>query len=490
MPRYRWIEPASTNGARELAPFGLVGDILATRGIHDAVEARKILDCDLSIIPDPSTLPDVAIAGSRISGAIREGERIGVFGDYDVDGVTSTALMVRVLRDAGADVRAYLPHRERDGYGLNSGAVEQAAKDGCRLLITVDCGTSDRTQLELAESRGLDTIVIDHHHVPDSELRCTAFVSPKRPDSQHPFADYAAVGVAFQLLRYVFGDVALEQYLPLVALGTVADVVPLTGPNRSIVHHGLQRFAVHAGAGLLALAEVAGINPGDVRCHHFGFLIGPRINAAGRIDDPWAALELLLTDSTTRADELAHKLNDLNRHRQEMLAEYVSEAQIFVESDGVSDNPVLVVSSPDWRVGLVGLIASRLTEYYGRPVFALEQGSPFSRGSARSIDEFNVVSALQECSDMLERFGGHSKAAGLTIETNRIGEFSDRINQIFVEQVGAQPPLPPLKLDAEVAPEVVSLELIGDLGQLEPCGHGNPAPTFLMRDVPLFDVLP
>jgi single-stranded-DNA-specific exonuclease len=486
VPRYRWIEPANANGS-ELASFGLIGDILANRGVQTQADARAILNHDFATIPDPSTLPDIAIAADRIRTAFEHSERIAVFGDYDVDGVTSTAILVQGLRDHGVDVRAYLPHRERDGYGLNRGAVDAAAGDGCSLLITVDCGTSDHTELEHARSLGLDTIVIDHHHVSNVEIPALAFISPKRSDSAHPFSEYAAAGVTYQVLRYLFGDAHVDRYLPLVALGTVADVVSLTGPNRAIVHHGLERFGEFAGPGLRALAEVAGVKPDAIRSQHVGFLLGPRINAAGRIDDPWIALELLLTDSPARAAELARALNDLNRHRQELLDECVTEARIFVESAGQINDPVLVVHSPDWKIGLVGLVASRLTEAYGRPVFALEQGVPYSRGSARSIDEFDVVSALHQCADLLDRFGGHSKAAGLTIETNRISEFTERINQVFVSEVGPQPPLPTLTLDAELHPAYVSLDLIKDLQHLEPCGQGNPSPRFLMRDLSVED---
>ena len=486
MPRYRWIEPAGTCG-NDLAELGLIGEILFTRGVMSRTEATGILNHDFSAIPDPATLPDVDIAADRIRTAISLSQPIGVFGDYDVDGVTSTALLVKGLSDLGGNVRAYLPHRERDGYGLNTSAIDQAVQDGRRLLITVDCGASDRRELEYARERGLETIVIDHHYVADVNIPCAAFVSARRPDSLHPFAEYAAVGVAWQLMRRLAGDDEMVRYLPLVALGTVADVVPLWGPNRAIVHHGLAQFEEHAGHGLLALAEISGVKPGAMRSHHFGFLLGPRINAAGRIDDPQAALELLLTDSPARAEELARRLNDLNRHRQELLDEFVTEARMFVESDGAEDRPVLVVRSPDWRIGLVGLIASRLTEFYGRPVFALEQGAPFSRGSARSIDEFNVVEALHRCSDLLEKFGGHSKAAGLTIETNRLDEFSERINDVFVDEVGTRPPPPSLTLDAELAPEFVSLDQVEELAHLEPCGHGNPPPRFLMRALPVFD---
>ncbi len=486
MPRYRWIEPVKPENA-DLHSLGLIGEILATRGVSSHQEALELLSHDVSGIPSPETLPDIEQATTLIQSVLNNGERIAVYGDYDVDGVTSTALLVQSLRDLGGDARPYLPHRERDGYGLNTGAIDQAVRDGCRLLIAVDCGTSDVAELEHARKAGLESIVVDHHHVWSADIPCGAFVSPRRPDSAHSFSEYAAVGVAWQLMRNLAGDRGSERFLPLVALGTVADVVPLVGPNRAIVQRGIDLFTRYAGPGLYALAEVAGVKPDSLRSHHFGFFLGPRINAAGRIDDPWIALELLLTDSPGRADELAHRLNDLNRERQDLLDEYVTAARIFVESDGSRDNPVLVVHSPEWRIGLVGLIASRLTEAYGRPVFALEQGVPLSRGSARSIDEFNVVSALDRCSDVLEKFGGHSKAAGLTIETNRIGEFTERINQVFQQDVGPEPPLPTLSLDAELRPEFVSLDLIDDLEHLEPCGHGNPAPRFLMRDLEIVD---
>lgn len=482
MPRYRWIEPIGANGG-ELSSFGLIGDILATRGVRNRTEAAGLLNHDFSTIPDPSTLPDIDIAVELIQDAIAGSQPVAVFGDYDVDGITSTALLVRALEDRGADVRAYLPHRERDGYGLNTGAIDRSMRDGCQLLISVDCGTSNRVELAHARAAGLKTIVIDHHHVPEIDIPCDAFVSPRRPDSEHPFADYAAVGVAWQLLRRLTGNEAVERYLPLAALGTVADVVPLTGPNRTIVHHGLHEFQRFAGPGLLALSEVAGVKPDAMRSHHFGFLLGPRINAAGRIDDPWAALELLLTDSSTRAEELARNLNELNRHRQELLSRYVAEAVRYVEDDGKSENPVLVIGDPDWRVGLVGLVASRLSDQFGRPAFVLEQTPSLSRGSARSIDEFDVATALHKCSDLLTRFGGHSKAAGLTLETNNIHAFDERINQLFIDEVGAVPPTPKIALDAEISPDIVSLDLLEMFHQLEPCGHGNPPPRLLMRNV-------
>jgi single-stranded-DNA-specific exonuclease len=488
VPRYRWIEPVPINPADGLTHSGLVGEILSNRGVRTESDQRTMLSCDLDAIPDPATLPDIERAADLINQAITDRSRIGVYGDYDVDGVTSTALMVRGLEALNAEVKPFLPHRERDGYGLNRDSVKQAFDSGCVLLIAVDCGTSDRDELQYARDLGMRTVVIDHHHVPPALPPCDAFVSPRRQDSLHPFADYAAVGVVYQVLRYLSDNEALESLLPLAALGTVADVVPLVGANRAIVHHGLDDFDRFTGPGLWAIAQESGVKLDEVKSQHLAFMIGPRINAAGRIDDPWVALELLLTDHRDRAAELAHRLGRLNRQRQQMLDQYVAEANRYVEDDGKSGNPVVVVADPDWRVGLVGLIASRLCEQMGRPVFALNQTSTYSRGSARSIDEFNVVEALHRCADLLDKFGGHSKAAGLTIETNNIHEFDDRINQIFVDSVGSEPPLPALRLDAELRPESVSLELVDELKDLEPCGHGNPAPRFLMRDVQPFDL--
>jgi single-stranded-DNA-specific exonuclease len=488
VPRYRWIEPTSVNGS-DLASLGIIGSVLATRGVTNRADAERLLSHHPDVIPDPSTLPDIETAAQLIRTEIKAGNMIAVFGDYDVDGVTSTALLVQALRDLGAQTRAYLPHREHDGYGLNIGAIDRASSDGCSLLIAVDCGTSDRAQLEHARELGLKTIVIDHHHVPESSiaLPSDAFVSPIRPDSEHPFTEYCACGVAWQVLRYLNDGSMLDKYLPLVALGTVADVVHLSGPNRAIVQRGLELFDQWAGPGLQALAIAAGVETGEVKSHHFGFLLGPRINAAGRIDDPWAALNLLLTDSADEATSYASALDRLNRQRQQLLDECVAEAQMVVEHDGQASQPVLVVRSPDWRIGLVGLVASRLSDRFNRPVIALEQGAPFSRGSARSIDEFNVVEALHECGDILERFGGHAKAAGLTIETNRVDEFTQRINDVFRRDIGPEPPLPSLTLDAELDPAFVSLDLVSELEVLEPCGHGNPPPRFLIRDMAVFD---
>jgi single-stranded-DNA-specific exonuclease len=487
MPRFRWIEPVRTAAGTDLVQLGLLGEVLVTRGFTTLADATRFLDSDHASLPDPFTLPDVEAAVRRIHQAISRHERVAIFGDYDVDGVSSTALMLIVLGEQGVDVRAYLPHRERDGYGLNATAVRQVHADGCSLLITVDCGTGNDAELQLAASLGLDAIVIDHHHVSSEDLPTTAFVSPRRASSTHPFDNYAAVGVAFQVLRALTDDRGMDRHLPLVALGTVADVVPLVGANRTIVKRGLTRFPDYAGPGLQALALASGLKQERITSHHIGFMLGPRINAAGRIDDPYAALKLLTTDSEREALRLADALSRLNTMRQELLQDSVEEAKRVAEDDGMIDLPVMVVRSPDWRVGLVGLIASRLSDHYRRPVIAIEQGQPYSRGSARSIDEFNVVDALGECADLLKQFGGHSKAAGLTIETNLIADFTERINDVFVERVGEVVPDPALHLDAVIEPDSVSLALVEELAQLEPFGNGNPTPVFMIRGARIAD---
>ncbi|HEU5425099.1 MAG TPA: DHH family phosphoesterase, partial [Nitrolancea sp.] len=379
MPPYRWIEPQPIAQVDELAlDSPLLAAILARRGVRGASEAAAFLTPELGQLGDPYDLPDLDLAVARSRAALRRGTPIAVFGDYDADGVSATAMLVRALSGLGAQVRPYLPHRVRDGYGLNRGAVERIATEGAGLLIAVDCGTGNTSELALAHAHGLATIVLDHHHVVNDELPGTAFVSPHREDARG-FRDFCAAGVTFQFVRALVGDDEAQAYLPLAALATVADVVPLLGANRAIVALGLARFA-QAQPGLLALARQAGMRPEAVSSRDLGFALGPRVNAAGRIDDPALALELLLTEDRSRALELALQLGRLNVERQRQVEGLLREAEEVLPR--AEEQPLIVVSHPGWNVGLVGLAASRLAERYGRPALVLAEENGVSRGSA------------------------------------------------------------------------------------------------------------
>ena len=486
MPRYRWIEPTPLDHAGyELADNLLLSEILARRGLGDPGAVAAYLAPSLDTLIDPLSLPDLALARDLTLRAVERGERIAIFGDYDVDGLTSTALLVRLLRAVGADVVPYIPHRIDDGYGLKLDAVRCIITEGASLLITVDNGTSSAAELAEARRAGLDTIVLDHHAVDSAGdySWASAFVSPMRPDARLAFRGFAAVGVAYQLARVVAGDSAAAGLLPLVALGTVADIVPLISDNRTLVAVGLERFDADAPVGLRALAAESGIDLTRVTSWDCGFVLGPRINAAGRIGNPLIALNLLLTDAEDEARALARELNRINSERQAVADRMLAEAEHELQEHAGELPPVLVLARDDWGAGVVGLVASRLVDRYGRPAVVLARNGAIGRGSARSIDGFNISEALSLCDDMLIEHGGHSKAAGLTVEAARVGELEKRLGALVCETLGPELPAPPLRLDAELSVRELTIETAHVLRRLEPVGHGNPAPIFLLRNV-------
>lgn len=482
MSRYRWFEPAPAQSSIfDLTDFPLLSVILARRGITSPEQAQSFLQPRVNELPDPYGLPDMDLAVERVRSAIRERRPIAVFGDYDVDGLTSTALLTRALRDLGAEVRPYVPNRILDGYGLNLAAVDRIINDGARLLLTADCGTSNARELAAAQRAGIETVVLDHHQVCGVELPGTAFVSPQREDCRYPFRDMAAVGVCYHLVRALTGEETAAAMLPLVALGTVADVVPLVGENRITVHHGLVRFGSDAPVGLQELARQANLDPLDVTSWHCGFILGPRINAAGRMADPLTALDLLLTDDASEASRLAMELGKLNAQRQREMERMIAEAEEKLRQGGRDTGPLLVLADTAWSIGLVGLVAGRLVERYRRPAIVLERGPDVSRGSARSIDGINIAEALSQCHDLLLEHGGHSMAAGLTVETVRLVELEERLVGILDATVGDEIPTPTLQLDAELHPSELILETERLISMLEPTGHGNAAPRFFSR---------
>ncbi|MGA7672104.1 MAG: single-stranded-DNA-specific exonuclease RecJ [Nitrolancea sp.] len=483
MSRFRWVEPplcADEHWNSTDSP--LLSSILANRGLTTAEDVESFLSPSLDQLADPYLLPDMDLAVERIRKAIAAGELVAVFGDYDVDGITSTATLSRALDRLGARSITRLPHRERDGYGLNTAAIDEITKQGASLLIALDCGTSDHTELAHAQQLGLTTIVVDHHHIGESSLPGTAFVSPQRADSRYPFRDLAAVGVTYHLVRALLGDDEASEFLPLVALGTVADVVPLVADNRVLTSIGLRRFAQSGPIGLRSLALSSGLDPSAITSRHCGFVLGPRINAAGRMADPTIALELLLTDDESRADQLAFELGKLNSERQRKVQQMLDVAETKAAANGEAA-PLLVVGGDDWSVGLVGLVAGRLTERFNRPSLAFSMGAEVSRGSARSIEGFNIVEALAACEDILVEHGGHSRAAGLTIQTRNLVELEARLIGLSDRTFGGTPPAPTLEIDAELYGRELSVDTAGLIAQLEPFGQGNPSPRFLVRAV-------
>ncbi|MEZ4521573.1 MAG: single-stranded-DNA-specific exonuclease RecJ [Thermomicrobiales bacterium] len=478
-----WHEPPTLSpDDLAITDWPLLSAILHRRGIRTPADVKRFLYPGELPFGDPMLLPDMHQAVSMIRDALESGETIGVFGDYDVDGISSTAMLTRALRRMGGSVVPRIPHRVNDGYGLNSKAVRAFASDGCRLLITVDCGSSNVAEIDLALSLGMKVIVVDHHRVHHELPREIAFISPKRDVNAYPEAELATAGVAYMLVRALLGDDEAEMYLPYAALATVADVVPLRGENRTIVARGLGLLQRWSLPGYKTLCKIAGIDRREIDAFDIGFVIGPRINAAGRMDSPDLALEWFLADDVESSTPYSQQLDRLNRERQADTKRVTQEAelQIRMHDDG-GGQPALVVDGRDWSPGVIGIVAGRLAERFNRPAIVISRGPQFSTGSARTAGEVDIVEAIRACRDLLERFGGHTAAAGLTIETAKIDRFRQALSNAVLDQLDGELPVRELHLDAEVPHEDLSLATVEKLDVLEPCGHGNDRPLFLVR---------
>ncbi|MEI8315350.1 MAG: single-stranded-DNA-specific exonuclease RecJ [Verrucomicrobiota bacterium] len=465
--------------ARQLDLPAPLAQALVNRGYRDEVAARQFLQPQLRQLADPFDLPDMLPAVERILAAIKKHERIVIYGDYDVDGVTSSALLVNVLRAAGATVENFLPHRLNEGYGLTSaGLARCVAEHRPQLLIAVDCGTSSVAEIAGLNAQGIDVIVLDHHEPPAELPSSVALVNPKRVTGGAPLA---SVGVAFKLAHAILKQdrdlavkIDLRDQLDLVALGTVADLVPLTGENRILVKAGLERLPATKKVGLRALMDVAGVS-GAVKQSHIGFRLGPRLNAAGRLADAMAALELLLTDDTGRAAELAGLLDRHNTDRQQLEEKIVREA--LAQARERAADRVLVLANPDWHPGVIGIVASKMVQQFHRPTVVIGADG---KGSCRSVNGFSMVGALAACAELLVRHGGHEMAAGLSVEPEKIPALRQRLNEL----AGVMPE-PVLRVDAVAQLAELSDLFFDGLEKFEPCGLGNPQPVFALAGVRL-----
>jgi len=482
----------------ELARFShmspITAQLLYNRGITDSEEARLFLQGG-ELEPNPFRMRGISEAVARLRWAIREGERIAVFGDFDVDGVTATALLVRTLRALGARVQPYIPHRVAEGYGLQLEALRSLYQQGVRVLITADCGIRAVSQIERAR-RGLDIIITDHHHVGPQLPPALAVINPRQPDCPYPFKELTGVGVAFQLARALLrvnartplGDpVTLqeEDLLDLVALGTVADIAPLIGENRALVMRGLERLNAPPQTGVQALLRRAGLQPGQVTATAIAYVLAPRLNAAGRIETAALSYQLLTSPSPEEAQPLAEQLEELNRKRQRLTEEMLALAREQVAAEPLP--PLLFATHERFHPGVVGLVASRLVEEFYRPAVVVEIGEETSRGSARSIPdpEFHIARALDACGDLLERHGGHAMAGGFVVRNEHLGALRDRLLDMARRKLEGKTLLPVLDIDLEIPLQKVDWATLALVEQMEPCGAGNPRPLFLSRGVQL-----
>lgn len=493
-----WIlEKPDKNAVKALREAGfsrVLATLLALRGFSDKESAESFSEC-AGHAHNPLLMKDMQKAAERISAAVRGCEKITVYGDYDADGVTATALLYSYLKEAQADVSYYIPDRESEGYGLNADAVRKIAENGTDLIVTVDTGISAFEEAKLASELGMCLIITDHHEPRGEIPEVFAAVNPKRPDCEYPFRELAGVGVAFKLVGAIEktenddgdGETGLlgglnarelfKKYGALVCLGTVADIVPLTGENRLFVSRGLKLVSEETNLGLSALLEAAGVSGRRVTSEILSFTAAPRINACGRISSADCALELLVTKDKERAGELAKQLDGFNRERREIETRIFKESADKINSDETLKNaPVTMVSGEGWHNGVIGIVASRLLELYGKPAIVVSFEGGVGRASCRSVPGFNIHKALVACSKYLERFGGHELAAGFSVKRENYDSLCSELMRLA--KTAQTPPALKIKTDMRIKSGEITLSTARELRRLEPFGNGNPPPLF------------
>ncbi len=486
-PQRRWLLPETRRGAGPDGIAPLLGRILAGRGL----EADEMADfLAARVVEGGPPMTDLDRSVQRLRRALAARERIVVYGDYDVDGIAGSAILVRAFRQLGVVVSAYIPDRYEEGYGLNAQAIRKLAEDGAKVIISVDCGITAVREAVLARELGVDLIVTDHHHPPAELPDAYALVNPRRPGDPSLDKELAGAGVALVLARALLGELGYalreDELLQLVALATVADVVPLRGANRSLVRKGLAALNRAPITGVRALVERSGLKLGKVTAGDIGYVLGPRLNAAGRIADAEEALRLLLTETPEEAKALADALEGRNAERQELTRQVVKGAR-----ERAADRPdawATVVADEAWTAGVVGLAASRLVEDHGRPAVVIAIVGEEGKGSCRSIADVHIAEALDECDDLLIKHGGHAMAAGFSIAKDLIPQFIQRLDDVVRRRLGDVRPVPTLRIDAEIEAEAVTARLAAELADLEPCGAGNPRPHFLVRNVRVWGI--
>ncbi len=460
----------------------LAAMVLASRGIGDDRQARAYLDCNAPLL-DPFLMTDMDKAAGRVGLAMSRGEKIAVFGDYDVDGITATCLLTDFLRRHGADVVSYIPGRLEEGYGLNPIAIHQLHAEGVKLIVTVDCGITAVSEAELCKQLGIDLVITDHHECKQTLPAAAAVVDPHRCDGGYPHKNLSGVGVAFKLASALCGsqEKVLEEYADMVCLGTVADVMPLQGENRVFVARGLESLAHTKRPGIAALMAECGCAPETVSASSIGFMLAPRINAAGRMGQIDLAVELFLTDDPDKAAEAARGLCELNRQRQAVESEIYRQAVSMLPMGKPPE--AIVLADESWHQGVVGIVASRIAEEYACPTFLICLDGEHGKASSRSHGGFNLFASLSALSPLLESYGGHELAAGFTISRANIPEFRRQICALAAQYYTDDVPRTVLDVDCAVSPELLTLHNVDALQMLEPCGNGCPKPVLMMKNL-------
>jgi len=466
----------------------ILRQLLFNRGYATEESAELFLQAKQPTISSETQLTGLNESLKRICAAIEKKEKIIIYGDYDVDGVTATALLVEILQHIGADVQGYIPNRFEEGYGLNNDALLHIKSIGGKLVITVDCGIRSLPEAEYAKSIGLSMIITDHHH-PHEELPIAeAIINPKQLADLYPDKDLAGVGLAYKLGCEIikkttnYSNLTSSFGLDLVALGTIADLAPLVGENRSLVRKGIQVINQTNRPGLQALINISGLKPGQINSTDVGYVIGPRLNAAGRLESALDSLNLLLTSDMTEAQSLAQKIDNQNRERQQLTRNQQKLAEELIQTQTTSAS-LLFAAHHDFNPGVIGLVASRLADYHYRPVIIVHQGEFFSRGSCRSIPEYHITDALDSCADLMEHHGGHAAAAGFTIRNERLPDLMDHLQTHAVNQLNGLELRPVLIADMELSLSELHPSILNSINLLQPSGYANPPVCFVTRDL-------
>ena len=495
MRHCRWhvLPPASNQLSVNIPGLSpLIVQLLYNRGLTEPSQLELFLAADKRLSGDPWLLPDMHQAVARIYRALLSGENIAIYGDFDVDGITGTALLAQGLSALGGKITPYIPHRLTEGYGLKTAALENLYRQGISLVITVDCGITALAEVKRARRVGLDVIITDHHTPLEVVPPAVAVINPKLPHSNYPFSELAGVGVALKLLEALLQGIGQEQQLEglidLVALGTVADMVPLLGENRYLVKRGLKLINASPRLGVKEMITQSGLNIGSVGTESISWNLAPRLNAAGRLAHAMTSYKLLMTTSPQEAHQLSTWLEQKNAERQRLTTKVLARAREQILTKGIS--PLLIAGDRDYLAGIAGLVASRLSEEFYRPAIVIHVGERFSSGSCRSIPEFNIIYALKQCSRLFSHFGGHARAAGFTLPTKNLPRLEQILLQLATTQLARVDLRPQLDIDAEVTLSELSGDTFRAIGQLAPFGYGNPVPTFLSRQVEVVNCYP
>lgn len=472
--------------SEELSVSCITAQVLLNRGIDNINKAHEFLKPSLLDLKDPFLMKGMKEAVSRIKKGVRAKENIMVHGDYDVDGICATALLLLCLKNMGATVSHYIPDRASEGYGINENAVKAAITGKIKLFISVDCGITAIKQTQELNSSGIDVIITDHHQPGDALPDAVSILDPLQKDCRYPYKDLSGVGVAFKLASGLYGVDSdyIYEHLDLACLGTVSDVVPITGENRILAKFGLEQLTNSKKRGLRSLISVAKLKGKDMTSHYVGYILGPRINAAGRLRSAEAALRLLLTDDLQEADLLAEGLDIENRNRQKLEQKTLTEALAKVERNvDFKQDKVIVLEDENWHSGVIGIVASRLVDRFYRPALVITTKGAVAKGSGRSIKNFHLVEALSECSHILENYGGHRYAAGLTLRKSHLEDFKKHINDVAGNCLTAEDFIPTIDIDMEIGFKSLSERLFKEMEGLAPFGVGNPRPVFATKKV-------